>query len=136
MIDQQWRILIACILCGMMAMFLYDGLRIIRNLIVHIQWIISLEDICYWILVAILFSWLIFRYNDGSLRAFILIGFITGVSIVNWGISCWSVPLCTRLLRMPFRLLARILGSIRYIFNKIFQKFSKKASQNQRYPLD
>jgi hypothetical protein len=127
MITQEWEVLLVCILCGMLSMFFYDALRVFRNLIVHRAWLISLEDICYWILVALFFSWLIFRYNNGSLRAFLFIGFSLGTIVVNWGISRWSVPFCTKLLSIPLRFLKWILVRFRRLIHKLSQKISKKS---------
>lgn len=57
-----------CILYGMAITFVYDMLRIIRRVIIHSSFFVSLEDFFYWIAVAIGIFLLLYYTNDGNLR--------------------------------------------------------------------
>lgn len=67
-IAQQLRLGECCILYGMLITLIYDLIRIIRRVIPHSFFWISLEDLFYWIAVAIGIFLLLYYTNDGNLR--------------------------------------------------------------------
>lgn len=62
---------------------LYDVLRIFRKIVNHgVVWI-SIEDIVYWILAALLIFGMIFQENDGLVRGFAIGGIFLGMLFFN-----------------------------------------------------
>lgn len=94
-------------------MFCYDLLRISRMLFPAKNWLVSLEDFCYWIYVSVSVFSLLYRQNDGILRSYVIIGVVVGMMIYDRIIS-------RNLLKVLQKMLERI--KISYQKRKWFRK--------------
>ena len=64
---------------GMVLAFEYDCIRIFRRVIHHKNiWVMSAEDILYWIYAAVTVFCMTYEVNDGILRGFLVTGFWQG----------------------------------------------------------
>lgn len=80
----------SCIL-GAFMMAIYDVLRIFRRIIPHgVVWV-SLEDILYWIIFGMAVFVLLYRENDGALRAYIIGGTAAGILLYYLILGRWLV---------------------------------------------
>ncbi len=70
-------------LLGLVLMISYDCLRLIRLLIPHNALWTGIEDFCYWIYAAIMTFSLLFRENDGTLRAYVIIFAFSGMILYD-----------------------------------------------------
>ena len=69
--------LILSLFWGMVLAFEYDCIRVFRRIVKHKRvWTISVEDIIYWINVAITAFSIIYELNNGIIRGFVTGGFI------------------------------------------------------------
>lgn len=112
LIYNEVELFAVCLLLGMVLAFLYDGIRILRLLFTHKDWMVDLEDLSFWIFTA----WLVFRtlfiYNRGALRGYAFLGMFLGVVFYALTLSRFFlflagkvVPYWTKgkeLLRKPF----------------------------------
>jgi spore cortex biosynthesis protein YabQ len=72
-VDQVYIFLYA-ILGGAIVAFLYDILRIKRRAIKTSIILVSLEDILYWLVAAVLLFLIVYKSNSGEMRGYIFIG--------------------------------------------------------------
>lgn len=91
--------------------FLYDWLRILRKVIPHKQFAISMEDLFFWIFCTIqVFLWM-YRVTNGGMRWFAVGGALAGMwfyrklfSPIFVGCSTWILSqvlvVCVKLLRI------------------------------------
>ncbi|MBR1866890.1 MAG: spore cortex biosynthesis protein YabQ [Lachnospiraceae bacterium] len=79
LIYDEVELFTVCLLLGMVLAFFYDGIRILRLLFAHKDWVVDLEDLLFWLFTA----WLVFRtlfvYNRGALRGYAFFGMFLGV---------------------------------------------------------
>lgn len=78
-IYQQLDFLIASFWFGIIIYIVYDTIRIFRRCVPHGIFWISVEDLLYWIGVAISFFLLQFHINDGVFRWYSIIGAMFGM---------------------------------------------------------
>lgn len=76
---------------GVILMLVYDLLRIARKLIPHGVFLISLEDVLFWMSSAVVIFTMLFRENDGYLRAFSIGGVILGMVLYALSLSRYVV---------------------------------------------
>lgn len=77
-VDQVYIFMYA-IAGGAIAAFFYDFLRIKRRAIKTNAIIVSIEDIIYWLAVAVFLFVTVYKSNSGEMRGYIVIGNIIGV---------------------------------------------------------
>ncbi len=68
-----------CFVTGIAITVVYDVLRILRNVIKHPYVFIALEDIAFWIFVAVVLFLLLYHLNNGTLRWFAVFGLFLGM---------------------------------------------------------
>ena len=69
---------VASVLEGVGLVLVYDIFRIIRRVMKHGNIWISMEDIVYWLFCTISVFLLLYRENDGLMRAFSFLGILLG----------------------------------------------------------
>ena len=77
----QMHIFLCAIAAGAAVALLYDLLRIKRRAIKTNVIIVSLEDILYWLVSAIIIFLTVYNSNSGEIRGYIFMGNIAGVLI-------------------------------------------------------
>lgn len=129
-------ILLKAFATGVILMLVYDLLRIVRKLLPHGIFLISLEDFLFWTASAVVIFAMLFRENDGYLRAFSIGGVILGMAVYALTVSRFVVKGAVFLLEKLFyllfrpivcllRLLRRPAGAVKRKIRKIL-RFSKK----------
>ena len=73
--------------CGILAAAFFDLFRILRRLFTHSRLAIALEDILFWTMTGICVFLLLFLFQSGRLRIFLLFAFFlgSGVWLVSFG---------------------------------------------------
>lgn len=82
-IQYELRLLFLSVLTGAGLMICYDLLRMFRILIPHGAWWVGAEDLCYWIYACLMTFTLLYRENDGNLRAYIIGCVFIGMAVYN-----------------------------------------------------
>ncbi|MCI9362240.1 MAG: spore cortex biosynthesis protein YabQ [Hungatella sp.] len=72
---------------GIWLMIIYDFFRIVRMLIPHNMFWTGIEDFGYWIYCSVTTFDLLYRQNDGSLRAYVIVGTFLGMAGYQYLIS-------------------------------------------------
>ena len=108
-IAKDTRLFLLSLAVGAGMSFLYDLLRVLRRRTAHRAAAVSLEDILYFLLCALLHFAFVLKDNRGQLRGYILVGELLGW--VCWHLSAGAVLVeaGSRLLGIVQRVVAGIL---------------------------
>ncbi|MCM1181385.1 MAG: spore cortex biosynthesis protein YabQ [Clostridium sp.] len=116
-IYDEAHLFLACMLLGAALALLYDGIRIIRMLVHHRDFVVDIEDLCFWLFTAWMVFCTLFAYNRGALRGYAFLGLFLGfllyaltVSRKLLNVAAKIVPYWRRgstFLRKPFAFLGR-----------------------------
>lgn len=152
LIVEQVYIFFYAVLAGVIIAFLYDVLRIKRRAIKTNVVILSIEDIIYWLLSAIIVFLTVYNSNDGQMRGFIFLGNILGVAlylsvfsrlviassmmIINfikkvllfiWKVVTYPFRLIFKILSVPLRFIGGCFGKLGRLLFGLFGKAARKA---------
>ena len=103
-VQRQFYFLFLSFLWGMWMCWVYDGLRVLRNLMKHSRRILNIEDIFYWLFMTIALFYLLYTYHRGEIRNYILVGLLSGYLFYYKTISPVYVALWGMLLE-PFKMM-------------------------------
>ncbi len=110
-------------LLGIVITFVYDGFLILRRLIKHSLFLISLEDMIFWIACAIGVFYMLYEENNGILRWFAVFGATMGMLVYKKSVSPLFVNVLTGIIRrichVLFRLLRFVLKPVRFVGKKV-----------------
>lgn len=97
---------------GVILVFVYDLIRIIRRLISHNNFWIAVEDFIFWLGSALVIFVMLFRENDGYLRGFSIGGVIIGMMLYFFLLSRFVVKGMVFILERVLYVLLRPLACV------------------------
>jgi len=139
-IYSQAYIFLCALVGGVLIAFVYDTFRIKRKIISTGTIALYIEDILFWIMVAVIMFMVIYLYNDGEFRGYIIFGSALGaflyivlfsrvivtslVCVINFaaGVAKMIILVATYPVRLICRILAVPLNLLQKIFKKVFRK--------------
>lgn len=77
----QQDMFLLSVLAGAWLAAIYDCIRGIRRCVRHNTFFVAFEDICFWFYCAGVVTDMIYDYNAGELRGYILLGLLIGALI-------------------------------------------------------
>ncbi len=87
MVSENTIFLLHAFYVGLVIIFVYDWLLVLRKVFVHGGWLVSLEDLGFWIFCALyVFSWM-YRESNGTLRWFAVAAAITAMFLYKKTLS-------------------------------------------------
>ena len=110
LVGSEASLFLKAVQLGMEIVFLYDLLRIFRRVVLHNVAGEIVEDLLYWIYVAVVVFVQLYDKNDGRLRAYVFGSILTGMVIYAGSFGRICVPHIIRLLR---RVLGILFGPVR-----------------------
>jgi spore cortex biosynthesis protein YabQ len=118
--------LLYALLMGIFITFVYDILRIFRRVIPHGNWLISLEDIGFWIYCSVKVFLLMYHESNGTLRWFAVLGAMVGMVLYKVLISPLFVKYASLLLKTVLGVLVKV---VKFLFKPLsaVRKKAKKA---------
>lgn len=116
--------LLYSLILGVCVTILYDILRIFRRVIKHKDALVSIEDLLYWIVVAISVFYVMHTESNGTLRWFAILGAAIGMGIYKKTLSTPFVNLTSKGLQIILRFWGRIVT----VIVKPFKTATKKCS--------
>ena len=145
-ISSQVYIFLYSVAGGALIAFMYDVFRIKRKAIKTGVFIIQLEDLIFWLLVAFVVFGVLYYSNEGEIRGFIFIGTVLGavlymlvLSRVIMSISMFALKIIYRIVKAiwkvisyPFMLLFKILKLPVVFMAKLIKGGIKKIRQKNR----
>lgn len=127
--------LIHALLLGLFFSFVYDLLRIARRVVRHNAFLVSLEDLGFWIYCGAEVFLLMYHESNGTLRWFAVMGALAGMLAYGKTISPFFVKYASLGLQKALQLLSKCL---RWLFTPLrllagkTKKGAKKAGRNLR----
>lgn len=115
-ITMEVNFFLVSIAWGVILFVLYDCLRIFRKVVDHGVVMLSLEDIVYWTISAVLIFRMMYRFNNGVIRGFSMLGILLGMVTYKYTISEYVV-----------RWISIVLIKIKDLFIRILHIISKPA---------
>lgn len=128
LIIQESRFLLYSILLGIGITFVYDCLRIFRNVVSHSGFWISVEDLFYWIFVSFCMFFLLYYENDGMLRWFAVLGTALGMFLLKKTFSPFFIKYISKLLLFFKKILARLFSFLTKPVKMAGRAAGKKAA--------
>lgn len=121
----------SCILWGLFLMLIYDLFRIERRVWKRGSVWVSIEDILYWSFAAIGTFRLFYQQDNGVIRWFAIAVTFLVMLLMNRFISKWTVPLISRILRVPVRFFEKMVKKVVGFFQRIL-KICRKQLKSKR----
>lgn len=121
---------------GVIITFVYDGFLVLRRLIRHNLFLISVEDLVFWIACAIGVFYMLYEENNGILRWFAVFGAAMGMLAYKLSISPLIVDIVStiieRIIRIFFHILRFILRPFRFLGGKIFHIYKHSSKKSRK----
>ncbi len=134
-IYQEMHFLLYSFLLGIIITFVYDNIRVLRRVIHHNTFFVSLEDLFFWIGVSLSVFLLQHRENAGVFRWFSVVGAFVGMLIYRKTISRFYVKRMTILFRQILKWLYLFFSYVFYpiyFIEKKVGEFLKKLGRHSR----
>ena len=125
MVENQAYLFLVFSLTGIFIGCLFDFFRILRKLFKTSNLITYIEDILFWILTGIIILYVIWYFNDGEIRLYLLLGLIMGIIIYILTISNFFLKVGFNILYKIKKILTLILSPFFLFFSKIFKNTVK-----------
>ena len=97
-------------LAGIVITLIYDGFLVVRRLYRHSLFLISLEDLFFWIGCAIGVFYLLYDENNGILRWFAILGAAMGMLLYKKTISPFLIKFTEKILQGLIRILCSVFA--------------------------
>lgn len=121
------RYLFLAVLFGAGIGFVYDGLRIFRNVLPHASFFVSVEDLLFWIVCTYYIFYLQYRLNNGVTRWFSIVGILVGMLGYSHVLGKTYVAVMSKILNRVKSLLTYPLKASKIILCK--QKMHLRKSE-------
>lgn len=115
----------------------FDIFRILRKTFKTPDIITYIEDTMFWICTGIFFLFLLFKFNNGEIRSYVIIGIIMGIFIYILTISKYFIKInvtiinvLKKILLFPIKLICGILKKILTPFSFIVINIRKSFEKN------
>lgn len=125
--------------------FLYDFIRIARRSVKHSNLMVQIEDIIYWVVVALAMFLLMLSQNYGEIRLFSIAGMVIGMVIyfltlshIFLKVSVAIINLIKKIICVIFNILAtpfRLMAKLASIPLKYIKKCGKKVHKSNKKVL-
>lgn len=109
---KELQLFVLSVIFGAAILFFYDFFRILRRLIPHSTAAVAIQDLLFWIVTGFSIFALLYRYNNGSIRGYCILGM--GFGMVAYG-AFFS----------PF--LIKVAVKIGNFIKKILRKLAKRV---------
>lgn len=108
--ESESTFLFHALLLGIFITFVYDILRIFRRVIPHGNFLVSLEDIAFWVYCAGEVFLMMYYEGDGTLRWFAVLGAMVGMFAYKKLLSAVFVKYASGVLKKILSLISKATG--------------------------
>lgn len=102
----------------------YDGLRVARCLWPPPKWLYYGEDLLFWIVEALMIYRLMFKYDNGAIRSYTMLGMLLGMALYLWIFGRWLSRLAEKILSVILGFIKRCMKLIRHLFGILLRPFA------------
>lgn len=101
--------LLCALQMGVFITLVYDILRIIRRVIPHKDFLVSLEDLGFWIYCAGEVFLMMYHESNGTLRWFAVLGAMVGMLLYHKLVSPWFVKYVSLVLNKAVQMISAVI---------------------------
>lgn len=120
-------------LLGVFITFAYDWLLILRRCFRHALFMISLEDILFWIACALGVFYMLYRENNGILRWFAVLGATLGMLVYKKLVSTFFVRFVSACIMKTIKFIGKPIARISKKIALMYSLVSKKIRDLLKY---
>jgi spore cortex biosynthesis protein YabQ len=107
---------------GMFLLLIYDLLRILRRIVKHNNFFITVEDVIYWITDSVLIFRMMYQQNNGIIRGFSILAMLLGMLFYHAVFSEFLVRVISGIIN---KITAYIIKFINLLLTPFFFIFSR-----------
>lgn len=126
------RLFLAAFLLGIILIFIYDILRILRRIIIHNLFFIALEDFLFWCGAGLICFGLMFWMYQGRMRAFYFIGLFLGMALYHFNLSPVVVEPITKIIKKTGHFIKNIILFFVKPAVKAYKKWKIKNEKREK----
>ena len=123
---KEVRLFSLSIVYGIGILLFYDCFRILRRLIPHNAVAIAFQDLFFWIVTGFSIFALLYRYNNGSIRAYYILGMGIGMIFYGMAISPFFMALMLKIGESLKKILRKCKKGLIIVHRKRRQKWKRK----------
>ena len=113
------------ILWGAIILLAYDLLRVLRRIINHNIWVITFEDLIFWVLSSLFIFIMIYENNSGTIRGFSVMGMGIGMVLYHYIFSERIVWLISQIILILLRPFSFLINLIRKMLGIVLKKIKR-----------
>lgn len=102
----------------------FDVFRILRKSFKTPDIITYIEDIIFWIFTGVFFLFILFKFNNGEIRNYVVLGIILGILIYMFTISKYFIKTSIIIIDFIKKIISYPIKFIFSIFKKILKPFT------------
>jgi len=137
--QNELNVFLSALITGITTGFIYDLLRMKRRALKTRRFLISVEDVLFWIVTAILVFITAYISNQGEIRPYFFMALALGISIYFWLFSRWITEVITFLVKViiwPFdKLISLLRPPVKWLFALIGKAAQKTGKRLHNYRL-
>lgn len=122
----ELRFFFTSVIWGMVLLIIYDVLRILRRVIKHNAFVISIQDIIYWVVSSVLIFHMMYNQNNGIIRGFAILAMLLGMIIYHIIFSDFLVDGISGIINKVISTIYKIIRKIIHILLSPFRFIGKK----------
>lgn len=107
---------------GFLISFIYDIIRLIRSLVPHNSFFISLEDVLFWLFTSCVQFLLLYKLNNGMVRWYSIAGALFGMVLYIKSLGQYMVSFLSGIIKKILHIVKRIFTIVISPFKMITQK--------------
>lgn len=125
MINNQAFLFLVFLLNGVIIGLIFDFFRIVRKSFKTTNIITYIQDILFWILTGISIIFCMYKYSDGEIRFFMLLGIILGFLLYLLMFSPFIIQICVFIIKYIKKIIKYTIKLIISPLNMIYKLFYK-----------
>jgi len=131
MINEQLSLIIASFIAGAVIMFMYDILIIFREVLRTPFMFTAISDVLFWFGAGVSVFYVIYVYNEGSIRMYSLVFLFGGMGLLQWTIGRKMVRLVIKILTGIRKCLKNVFSHCRMVLRRCFVNISFIGSDKE-----
>lgn len=121
---------------GIIITFIYDLIRVFREIVPHNAFFVSIEDMLFWFFTSCAQFILLYKMNNGMVRWYSIAGALIGMILYKKSFGQYIVVILSRLIKkiqhIVLRLFMYAISPIRWLLRKIKPVFMRIAQNFRR----
>lgn len=132
-IAMQVYSLVIFVICGIAIGIFFDIFRILRKSFKTSDIVTYIEDIIFWIFSGLFFLFVLFKFNNGQIRSYVVIGLLIGILLYILTISKYFIKVNVTIINLIKRIITYPIKLIFRMIKKLLKPFSFVVINIRKY---